>query len=110
MLIYLPIFLILFDQILCESPPIINTKNGQVQGTIDTTLIDHRKYHGFRGIPYAKAPVGPLRFRPPVKSEPWQGVFNATDYGPPCAQPNLHFSAYLGSEDCLTLNVFSSGE
>jgi len=38
----------------------------------------------YMGIPYAEAPVGPLRFRPPVPVKKWEGVLRAFDYGPSC--------------------------
>ena len=36
----------------------------------------------FRGIPFAKSPVGPLRFRPPEPPDPWTGIRAATSFGP----------------------------
>lgn len=43
--------------------PIVKTKNGDVLGSIATTLLDQRKFFSFQGIPYAKPPIGELRFR-----------------------------------------------
>ncbi|XP_072034468.1 acetylcholinesterase-like [Amphiura filiformis] len=63
----------------------------------------------YLGIPYAEAPVGPLRFKPPVPKE-WQGELNAHEYGNSCPQPawpDLHwFTLGKTSEDCLILNVY----
>lgn len=36
--------------------------------------------HTFLGIPFAKAPLGPLRFAPPQPPEPWSGVRDGTSY------------------------------
>ena len=35
----------------------------------------------WRGVPYARAPIGDLRFRAPQPVEPWAGVRDATRYG-----------------------------
>jgi para-nitrobenzyl esterase len=64
----------------------------------------------FKGIPYAQAPVGPLRWRAPQPVIPWQGVRQATAFGADCAQhPFGGDAAPLGvtpAEDCLYLNVW----
>jgi para-nitrobenzyl esterase len=46
----------------------------------------------FKGIPYVKAPVGALRWRPPEPVEAWEGVRQTTEYGSACLQPNLYES------------------
>lgn len=51
------------------SSPVIKTPSGTFQGT-RLTAINGNFYNGFRGIPYAKPPVGDLRFRPPVAVAP----------------------------------------
>ncbi|WP_428149856.1 carboxylesterase/lipase family protein [Brevundimonas sp.] len=67
----------------------------------------------FKGIPYAQAPVGRNRWRPPVAVRPWTEVRQATNFGPACIQPTSRrttiYSQDLGrtSEDCLSLNVWS---
>jgi para-nitrobenzyl esterase len=70
---------------------------------------------GWRGIPYAAPPVGPLRFRPPQPAKSWPGVLDATAYRSPAPQPQANPALFgalaLGpklpppSEDCLFLNV-----
>lgn len=64
------------------------------------------------GVPYAEAPVGPLRFRPPQPARPWTGVRPADRFAGAALQgKSLGGSAKeLGSavgEDCLYLNVYA---
>jgi len=59
----------------------------------------------FKGIPYAAAPVGPLRWRPPTPIPPWHAPRAATAFGPPCVQNGRE--GPTGSEDCLYLNVWT---
>jgi para-nitrobenzyl esterase len=63
----------------------------------------------FRGTPFARPPVGDLRWREPMPVEPWKGVRDATAFGAICAQ-NPYFvpnAAEIGKEDCLFLNVWT---
>jgi para-nitrobenzyl esterase len=64
----------------------------------------------WRGIPYAEAPVGELRWAPPQPAEPWTGERDASSYGPACLQAPRESAGLVGpiddtDEDCLTLNV-----
>jgi para-nitrobenzyl esterase len=64
----------------------------------------------FRGIPYAAAPVGKLRWREPQPVAHWDGVKKADQFGAICMQaaPRGATSAPNMSEDCLFLNVWTS--
>ena len=62
----------------------------------------------FQGIPFAKAPVGALRFAPPEPAECAPTLQEALDFGPLC--PQLDGQDMVGEEDCLQLNVFTSAE
>ena len=73
----------------------------------------------FKGIPYAKPPVGELRFRRPQPAEPWEGVRECYKFGPAAYQldrsyevggKNLYPTPYEISEDCLYLNVWTPAE
>ena len=54
---------------------IANTKYGKVEGGKDG------RFYTFFGVPFAKAPEGALRWKAPEEPEPWDGVFDATEYG-----------------------------
>lgn len=66
----------------------------------------------FSGIPYAQAPIGPLRFRPPVAAT-WDGTLDATREMPVCPQLPSRLRGVMGdfeatqSEDCLKLTVWT---
>ena len=64
----------------------------------------------FLGIPYAKPPVGHLRWMPPQPVAKWTGVRQTSKFGPTCAQVTT-LGVFAGpansNEDCLYLNVFT---
>nr|CAD7568084.1 unnamed protein product [Timema californicum] len=64
-------------------------------------------FYSFQGIPYAKPPVGPLRFKPPEPPEPWAGVRDARKEGANSPQLNMVYKSYSGDENCLFLNVYT---
>ncbi|XP_063227940.1 acetylcholinesterase-like [Bacillus rossius redtenbacheri] len=63
------------------------------------------EYFSFQGIPYARPPLGPLRFRPPQPAGPWEGIKDATRQR--ATAPCLALGHCLGDEDCLFLNVYT---
>ncbi|CAH2241905.1 jg12038 [Pararge aegeria aegeria] len=81
------------------------------QGTLGGKLCfayDGTKYYSFEGIPYAKPPIGQLRFMAPLEPESWTGVHDASKPGNKCAQLNPFGKGIVeGSEDCLYLNVYT---
>jgi para-nitrobenzyl esterase len=61
----------------------------------------------FLGIPYAAAPTGERRWRPPIPVAPWTGVLDATRFAPDCPQaPGALLRGSGQSEDCLALNIW----
>ncbi|KAF8517683.1 alpha/beta-hydrolase [Hysterangium stoloniferum] len=62
----------------------------------------------WRGIPYAQAPVGNLRFKSPVAiTTPFEGIQDASKFGDACSQPVSDLTAGVAiSENCLFLNIF----
>jgi para-nitrobenzyl esterase len=64
----------------------------------------------YLGIPYAAAPVGGLRWRPPRPAARWKGVRAATAFAPACMQTGVSMPGETPpktSEDCLYLNVWT---
>jgi para-nitrobenzyl esterase len=82
--------------------PIVTIATGQLRGI----LLDHGGA-AFKGIPFAEAPAGDLRWRPPVPAKPWTVTRDATVFGPPCAQNSSGSMLKGSSEDCLYLNVWT---
>ncbi|XP_043248312.1 juvenile hormone esterase-like [Colletes gigas] len=84
---------------------VVQTDKGPVRGRQMRTVLNEHDYSAFLGIPYAKPPLGDLRFRDPVEAEPWKHVINATVEAPLCMQKFL--IGPIGKEDCLYLNVYT---
>jgi para-nitrobenzyl esterase len=88
-----------------EQFPFVLTRQEQVLGVVQAGVAS------FKGIPYAAAPVGPLRWRPPQPPPESSTIRMAYEYGPACPQPSMPGQGSSGtSEDCLTLNVFKPYE
>lgn len=87
---------------------IIETQYGRVEGR---RASGQAGCAAFLGIPYAKPPLGALRFRPPEPPEPWSSVRPAHAYGASAMQGLMFAPGVLAegkqSEDCLYLNVFT---
>ncbi|OXB84034.1 UNVERIFIED_CONTAM: hypothetical protein H355_015545 [Colinus virginianus] len=64
-----------------EQPEVV-TKYGTVRGYQIRVNAAERSVNVFLGLPFAKPPVGPLRFSEPQPPEPWRGVRDATSYPP----------------------------
>ncbi len=78
------------------------------QGILRGTDADAHGVVAFKGVPYAKSPIGALRWMPPQPVEQWDGVREAQEYASQSAQTEDLgvFAAAGGSEDCLYLNIF----
>jgi para-nitrobenzyl esterase len=92
-----------------ETLPQVRIHTGTLQGTTEASS----GVVAYKGIPYAKPPVGDLRWRPPVPAPPWDGVRDAREFGHACLQPppqpaSVYYDGMAStSEDCLTLNVWA---
>ena len=83
----------------------VKTTGGLVQGTTS----DDGKVRIYKTIPYAAPPVGELRWQAPRPAVPWEGVRDATTFGPRCVQGQIFADIVFKelSEDCLTLNIWT---
>ncbi len=86
---------------------IVETRSGKVEG------FERDGVQVFRGIPYAAPPVGPLRWQPPRREEPWSGTRDATSFSAQSAQTEFALAKMMGEakppcrEDSLYLNVWT---
>lgn len=90
---------------------VVDTASGALAG------VRRGQVTSWLGVPYAAPPVGSLRFADPQPVAPWTGTRPARSYGPSARQPTaIRLPARLAklatggqSEDCLTINVWSTG-
>lgn len=97
---------------------LVHTAQGDLRGAFDRASGLYR----FLGIPYAEPPLGELRFRPPVAPGSWSGIRSAENFGAAASQlfdetegeyaefsdsARVEGCPWVGSEDCLTLNVWT---
>ncbi|KAK9709153.1 Carboxylesterase family [Popillia japonica] len=103
------IFLICFFCVYTEDVPVVSTKLGKIAGVFEESY-NGKTFSAFYGIPFAKPPIGVLRFQDPQPISPWSGVWNANSTDIMCAQvmhaPEPEGGSYIGDEDCLYLNIF----
>ena len=88
-----------------QTSPIRFTTGGYVQGSQQGNVLS------FKGIPYAKPPVGDWRWKPPQAPGFSKVLIQATAFGHKCVQPTFdalgEVTGAEGSEDCLNLNVWT---
>jgi para-nitrobenzyl esterase len=89
-----------------NSGPTVTVTDGKIQGTTKNGV------NVFLGIPYAAPPVDKLRWQPPQPVKRWKGTLDVTEYANTCPQVT-ELGAFavptITSEDCLYLNVFTTG-
>jgi para-nitrobenzyl esterase len=86
-------------------PTRVHVSSGDLEGS----LVAGDDVRAFLGIPYAKPPVGELRWKPAQSVDKWSGVRKVKDFGKRCAQleSKLPHAAASDAEDCLYLNVWA---
>ena len=91
-------------------PLVVDTRTGRVRGRLD------RGVTAFRGMPFARAPIGPLRFAAPAAApRRGAGVRECAEPAPAAPQNASRFAPVLGeraekqSEDCLALDLWTAG-
>ncbi|MEM2145918.1 MAG: carboxylesterase family protein [Candidatus Jordarchaeaceae archaeon] len=94
-----------------SDPLVVGTNYGSVRG-----LVWDSYTYAWLGIPYAKPPIGELRWKAPQNPEPWSGILNATKFPKAPMQvasvmgsfneEEIVNSSIIGSEDCLYLNIW----
>ncbi|XP_010637258.1 liver carboxylesterase 1 isoform X2 [Fukomys damarensis] len=110
----------------CEHPPlspVVDTVHGKVLGKYVSLEGVAQTVAIFLGVPFAKPPLGSLRFAPPQPAEPWDDVKNTTSYPPMCSQDaeqGKQMSELFSnrkekipltfSEDCLYLNIYTPAD
>ncbi|RIV34265.1 carboxylesterase family protein [Flagellimonas lutimaris] len=88
-------------------PVQIDLKNGTIEGLYDT----HTGIQKYFGIPFAKPPVGELRWKAPQPLDNWKGIKETKEFGPRPVQAmvfgDMKSRSNGLSEDCLYLNVWT---
>ncbi len=86
--------------------PVVEVTGGSIRGR----ALPGDQGSVFKGIPFARPPIGSLRWREPMPVVPWTGILEADHSGPPAKQPALGWndrSAAASSEDCLYLDLWT---
>ncbi|CAG9768327.1 unnamed protein product [Ceutorhynchus assimilis] len=91
-----------------DRAPIVKCADGKLEGKILKSR-EGRDIFGYLGIPFAKPPIGNLRFEPPIPFGCWKHTLNATKLHPICPQRDIYrrSNIFEGEEDCLYLNVYT---
>jgi para-nitrobenzyl esterase len=83
-----------------DDPTMVTLADGKLEGDVVGGSVRFLK------IPYAKPPVGTLRWKAPVANAPWSDIRHETAFASPCPQPQSQQSPASLDEDCLYLNVW----
>ena len=81
-----------------DDPDVACTTQDRVRGVVEGDML------AVKGIPYARPPVGPLRWKPTEVADGWSGERDGSRFGSIC--PQIIGQEVNGDEDCLNLNVW----
>uniref|UniRef100_UPI00398F8674 fatty acyl-CoA hydrolase precursor, medium chain-like n=1 Tax=Pristiophorus japonicus TaxID=55135 RepID=UPI00398F8674 len=101
-----------------DEPLVVATKYGLLEGKRVSVKGAPKPAYSYLAIPFAKPPVGPLRFSAPQAAEAWTGIRQATNHAPGCLQDaklmdlikdfiKVSVPPSTFTEDCLYLNVYT---
>uniref|UniRef100_A0A8C4S088 Carboxylic ester hydrolase n=1 Tax=Erpetoichthys calabaricus TaxID=27687 RepID=A0A8C4S088_ERPCA len=103
-----------------SSNPVVTTELGDLEGTVSQVRGSEQIIYEYLGVPFAKPPLGPLRFSAPQPPELWTGIRDASQPPAICLQNLDQYMALfpalavppnpLISEDCLYLNIYTPAE
>ncbi|MFX1311595.1 MAG: carboxylesterase/lipase family protein [Promethearchaeota archaeon] len=89
------------DHLESDCHKIVEISSGKING-----FATSNNTYTWLGIPYAEPPVGDLRWKPPQRITPWEGVLDCTQWGDQCGQGELGPASHGNlSENCLNLNI-----
>ena len=85
----------------------VSVNEGVVKGVVEKLPESGQKFMRFSGIPYAKPPIHELRFRSPQKLQKFtQDEVDCTRERDACYHKSAFHGKFIGSEDCLNLNLY----
>lgn len=94
---------LLWATTVCAQVGLVRLDTGMLGGVAENDVLV------YKGVPFARPPVGELRWRAPKPAEPWSGVRQADRFAPVCMQSGTYppdAAAEPTSEDCLYLNLW----
>lgn len=110
LVLFLVVINLVYNQAAISNDLTVQTDAGRVKGSIKSTA-NSTSAIAFLGIPYAKPPVGPLRFSQPSSPSSWSGIRQATTM-PKICHPSVMDTSIMTnsySEDCLYINIYVPG-
>nr|XP_053634373.1 putative inactive carboxylesterase 4 [Cherax quadricarinatus] len=110
--------ILVLSLVVAEDAPLVSTEEGWISGVRQTST-KGRELYAYHSIPFAQPPLNHLRLKDPVPAESWVGVKDGSKMPQPCLQVPLRAATlgqrlspenFLGSEDCLYLNVYTPAD